>query len=53
VSRAFIVDQYDPKTGKFVVVNNSDKPQTTVIYNGKGQAAKVTLDAHASIWGEG
>lgn len=43
---------YYPKTGKFVVVNNSDKPQTTVVYNGKGESAKVTLEAYASIWGK-
>ena len=41
---------YYPKTGKWVVVNNSDKPQTTVVYNGQGKATKVTVKAYASVW---
>jgi 1,3-beta-galactosyl-N-acetylhexosamine phosphorylase len=39
-----------PKSKKFVVVNNSDQPQTTTVHRGDGRTTKVTLKPHASKW---
>ena len=39
-----------PKTGKIVVTNNSDQPQTTQLFDGRGKTCKVTLKPYASVW---
>ena len=41
---------YYPGTKKCVVVNNSDKPQTTKVYDGKGKTTSVTLKPYESRW---
>ena len=42
-----------PKTGRLVVVNNLDQPQTTTVFDGHGKPRKVTLKAHGSRWLDG
>ena len=39
-----------PETGKYIVINSSDEPQTTEIVDGAGNAKTVALDANASRW---
>ena len=41
---------YYPKSRQVVVVNNSDKKQTTSFYSGKGRAQKVALKPYESRW---
>ena len=41
-----------PETGKYAVVNNSDKPQDTVVYDGSGQARKLSMEGSQIIWKE-
>jgi 1,3-beta-galactosyl-N-acetylhexosamine phosphorylase len=43
---------YYPKSGKFVVVNNSDTRQTTLCYDGRGQATRITVGPYESRWQE-
>ena len=39
-----------PKSGQVVVVNNSDQPQATSLYDGKGRPRRVTLKPYESRW---
>ncbi len=39
-----------PQTGKYVVINNSYEPQTTVITDQNGKEKTVTLEANGSKW---
>ncbi|VGO15472.1 1,3-beta-galactosyl-N-acetylhexosamine phosphorylase [Pontiella desulfatans] len=39
-----------PETGKYIVINNSNDPQTTTVVDGEGRAKTVELDANASAW---
>ncbi len=39
-----------PATGKYIVINNSDEPQTTTITDGNGNEKTVSLEANASKW---
>jgi 1,3-beta-galactosyl-N-acetylhexosamine phosphorylase len=39
-----------PETGRYMVVNNSDQPQTTVVTDGEGREHTVALDANGSKW---
>ncbi len=39
-----------PETGKYIVINNSNDPQTTVISDGAGEKRTVGLAANASKW---
>jgi 1,3-beta-galactosyl-N-acetylhexosamine phosphorylase len=39
-----------PQSGKLVVVNNTDQPQTTTVYRGDGSTIKVSLKPYASRW---
>lgn len=39
-----------PEAGKFIVLNNSYEAQTTVIYNGEGKKAEITLEPFMSKW---
>ena len=39
-----------PETGKYIVINNSYEPQTTVITDQNGNGKTVELDANASKW---
>ena len=39
-----------PKTGKYIVINNSHQPQTTTITDGEGRQRQVSLEANASQW---
>lgn len=41
-----------PKTGKYAVVNNTDRPQTTVIYDGDGNPGTLELEACQVLWFE-
>lgn len=43
---------YYPSTNKYCVVNNTYEKQETVIYDGKGQATPMVLEANAIIWFE-
>lgn len=39
-----------PEAGKFIVLNNSQEEQETVIYNGEGKSVKMTLEPFVSKW---
>jgi len=39
-----------PGTGRYIVINNADGPQTTVITDGNGAGKTVELGANASKW---
>ena len=39
-----------PQTGKYIVINNADDPQTTEITDGNGRKRIIELDANASRW---
>ena len=39
-----------PETRKYIVINNSDEPQTTTITDGQGNRRDVSLGANASQW---
>jgi len=39
-----------PKSGKLVVVNNTDKPQTTRVFDGRGRSRRMTLKPYQSTW---
>lgn len=39
-----------PETGKYIVINNSDDPQTTGIVDGAGNEKTISLKANASQW---
>ena len=39
-----------PETGKYIVINSSNEPQTTTITDGQGNFKVVELDANASQW---
>jgi len=41
---------YYPASGKFVVVNNSDQPQSTTVHKGDGSTAQVRLRPYESVW---
>lgn len=41
-----------PESGKYAIVNNSSKTQTTRVYDGDGTAAEVTLAPSEIIWKE-
>lgn len=41
---------YYPSTGKYVIVNNSGRNQTTCFYNANGETATITLKPYASVW---
>lgn len=41
-----------PSTGKYAIVNNSDREQTTVVYNGNGEKETVALQPAEIIWRE-
>ncbi len=41
-----------PETGKYAAVNNSDKPQDTVVYDGAGQPRKLSMEGSQIIWKE-
>lgn len=41
---------YYPATGKYCIVNNTYKPQDTVIYDGNGQACSMQLKANDILW---
>ncbi len=41
---------YYPATGKYCVVNNTYEPQETVIYDGRGNAEKMSLKANDILW---
>jgi 1,3-beta-galactosyl-N-acetylhexosamine phosphorylase len=39
-----------PETGKYIVINNSDEPQTTEVTDGNGARHTVQLDPNTSRW---
>ena len=39
-----------PEAGKFIVLNNSQEEQKTVIYNGEGKSVEMTLEPFVSKW---
>ncbi|MCP5488133.1 MAG: 1,3-beta-galactosyl-N-acetylhexosamine phosphorylase [Verrucomicrobia bacterium] len=39
-----------PETGKYIVINNANEPQTTVITDGNGMEHTVRLESNASRW---
>jgi hypothetical protein len=39
-----------PETGKYIVINNSDKEQTTTITGKDGTKKTITLQANGSQW---
>ena len=41
---------YYPETGKYAIINNSDKEQTTTFYDINGKAAFVALRAGEILW---
>ena len=41
-----------PKNGKFCVVNNTYKPQSTTVYRGDGSSFPLDLDANEIRWYE-
>jgi 1,3-beta-galactosyl-N-acetylhexosamine phosphorylase len=41
---------YYPKTRSLVVVNNSDRLESTTVYDGKGRTRRVTLKPYESRW---
>lgn len=41
---------YYPKTGKLAVANNSDRAQTTAVYDGEGASRTVSLKPYESVW---
>ncbi len=43
---------YYPATGKYCVVNNTYEQQETVIYDGNGNASKMSLKANDILWFE-
>lgn len=40
------------ETGRYCAVNNTDKPQQTVIYQGDGTSFEVTMEANQILWYE-
>ena len=41
---------YYPSTQKYCIVNNTYEPQSTVIYDGEGNASRMELGANAILW---
>lgn len=41
-----------PETGKYAVVNNSDKAQSTTVYDGRGEGTNLCLEESQIIWKE-
>ena len=39
-----------PETGKYAVVNNSEKAQSTTVYNGAGESAGMCLEGSQILW---
>jgi len=39
-----------PQTGKYIVINNSNEPQTTTITDREGNEKSIRLEANASKW---
>ena len=39
-----------PQTRKYIVINSSNEPQTTVVTDGEGREHRVQLAANASKW---
>jgi 1,3-beta-galactosyl-N-acetylhexosamine phosphorylase len=39
-----------PKTGKLAVVNNTDQPQTTTWFDGRGRPSRISLKPYQSRW---
>lgn len=41
-----------PETGKYAVVNNSQDPQRTRVYDGQGNASEICLEGSQILWKE-
>jgi len=39
-----------PKSGKLVVANNTDRPQTTTWFDGRGRPSRISLKPYQSRW---
>ncbi len=41
-----------PETGKYAILNNSEQTQSTMVYNGVGEAQEVRLEGSQILWKE-
>lgn len=39
-----------PLTGKFAIINNSQEPQNTLVYDGEGRACRMSLKGCGIVW---
>jgi 1,3-beta-galactosyl-N-acetylhexosamine phosphorylase len=39
-----------PRSGKLVVANNADQPQTTTWFDGRGRPSRISLKPYQSRW---